>query len=68
MTQYKTIQNLIQCGLATTQELILAYTNYVDQGGQCLPIPKSTNFLGGIDINSLDYLVYRAVKVGGTRV
>lgn len=68
MTQYKTIDNLIQCGLATTQELILAYKKHMEQGGKCLPMPKSTHFLGGININSKDFLFYRALKVGGTRV
>lgn len=64
MTQYKTINNLIQCRLASPEELILAYRKHIKQGGQCLPIPKSTNFLGGIDINSKDFLFYKAVKIG----
>ena len=66
MTQYKTIDNLIQCGLATTQELILAYKKHMNQGGKCLPIPKEP--LGGTNINSKDFLFYKCIKVGGTRV
>lgn len=66
MTQYKTIDNLIQCGLATPYELILAYKRHMRQGGRCIPIPKEP--LGGTDINSKDFLFYKALKVGGTRV
>lgn len=66
MTQYKTIDNLIQCGLATTQELILAYKRHIKQGGKCLPIPKEP--LGGTNINSKDFLFYKALKVGVKRV
>lgn len=66
MTEYITIQNLIDCRLATTQELILAYKKHMDQGGRCIPIPKEP--LGGTDINSKDFLFYKALKVGGTRV
>lgn len=66
MTEYITIQNLIQCGLATTQELILAYKKHMDQGGKCLPIPKEP--LGGTNINSKDFLFYKAIKVGVKRV
>lgn len=62
MTQYKTINNLIQCGLATPYELIQAYKRHMDQGGQCLPIPKET--LGGTNINSKDFLFYKCIKVG----
>lgn len=68
MTQYKTIQNLIQCRLASPKELILAYKRHMEQGGKCLPMPKSTHFLGGTNINSKDFLFYKALKVGGTRV
>lgn len=66
MTEYITIQNLIQCGLATTQELILAYKKHMNQGGKCLPIPKET--LGGTNINSKDFLFYKCIKVGVKRV
>lgn len=66
MAQYITIQNLIDCGLATTQELILAYKKHMDQGGKCLPIPKET--LGGTNINSKDFLFYKCLKVGVKRV
>lgn len=66
MTWYITIQNLIDCRLATTQELILAYKKHMDQGGRCIPIPKEP--LGGTDINSKDFLFYKALKVGVKRV
>ena len=66
MTQYKTIQNLINCRLASPKELILAYTRHMGQGGKCLPMPKEP--LGGTNINSKDFLFYKALKVGGTRV
>lgn len=64
MTQYKTIQNLIDCRLASTEELISAYRRHIKQGGRCIPVPKSTHFLGGIDINSKDFLFYKAVRIG----
>lgn len=66
MTQYKTINNLIDCRLATPYELILAYKRHMEQGGKCLPMPKEV--IGGTNINSKDFLFYRALKVGGTRV
>lgn len=66
MTEYITIQNLIDCRLATTQELILAYKKHMDQGGRCIPIPKET--LGGTNINSKDFLFYKCIKVGVKRV
>lgn len=66
MTEYITLQNLIDCRLATTQELISAYRRHMGQGGKCLPIPKET--LGGTNINSKDFLFYKCIKVGGTRV
>ena len=66
MTQYKTIQNLIECGLATPYELISAYKRHMEQGGRCIPIPKEP--LGGTNLNSKDFLFYKALKVGGTRV
>lgn len=68
MTQYKTINNLIQCRLATPYELVQAYRRHMEQGGQCLPMPKSTHFLGGTNINSKDFLFYKALKVGVKRV
>lgn len=68
MTQYITIQNLIDCRLATPYELVQAYKKHIKQGGKCLPMPKSEHFLGGIDINSKDFLFYKCIKVGGTRV
>ena len=64
MTQYKTIQNLIDSGLFSPEELILAYRRHIKQGGRCIPVPKSTHFLGGIDINSKDFLFYKAVRIG----
>lgn len=66
MTKYKTIQNLIDCRLATPYELVQAYKKHIKQGGRCIPIPKEP--LGGTDINSKDFLFYKALKVGGTRV
>lgn len=66
MTQYITIQNLIDCRLATSYELVQAYKKHIKQGGRCIPIPKEP--LGGTDINSKDFLFYKALKVGGTRV
>lgn len=66
MTQYITIQNLIDCRLASPKELILAYKRHIEQGGKYLPIPKEP--LGGTDINSKDFLFYKCIKVGGTRV
>lgn len=68
MTQYITIQNLIDCRLATPYELVQAYKKHIKQGGKCLPMPKSTHFLGGIDINSKDFLFYKCIKVGVKRV
>ena len=62
MTQYITIQNLIDCRLASPKELILAYKRHMGQGGKCLPIPKET--LGGTNINSKDFLFYKCIKVG----
>lgn len=66
MAQYKTIQNLIDCRLATPYELILAYTRHMGQGGKCLPIPKEV--IGGTNINSKDFLFYKCIKVGVKRV
>ena len=66
MAQYKTIQNLIDCRLASPKELVLAYKRHIKQGGKCLPIPKET--LGGTNINSKDFLFYKALKVGVKRV
>ena len=66
MTQYITIQNLIDCRLASPKELILAYTRHMGQGGKCLPIPKEV--IGGTNINSKDFLFYKAIKVGVKRV
>lgn len=66
MTQYKTIQNLIDCRLATPYELIQAYEKHIKQGGRCIPMPKEP--LGGTDLNSKDFLFYKAIKVGVKRV
>ena len=66
MTQYKTIQNLIDCRLASPKELVLAYKRHIGQGGKCLPMPKEV--IGGTNINSKDFLFYKALKVGVTRV
>lgn len=66
MTKYITIQNLIDCRLASPKELVLAYKRHIKQGGKCLPIPKES--LCGTDINSKDFLFYKAIKVGVKRV
>lgn len=66
MTQYITIQNLIDCRLATPYELVQAYKKHIKQGGRCIPIPKEP--LGGTDLNSKDFLFYKAIKVGVKRV
>ena len=66
MTQYITIQNLIDCRLASPKELVLAYKRHIKQGGRCIPMPKEP--LGGTNINSKDFLFYKAIKVGVKRV
>lgn len=66
MNVYITLQNLIDCGLATPHELVQAYKKHIKQGGRCIPIPKEP--LGGTNINSKDFLFYKCIKVGGTRV
>lgn len=66
MNVYITLQNLIDCRLATPYELILAYTRHIGQGGKYLPIPKEP--LGGTNINSKDFLFYKCIKVGVKRV
>lgn len=66
MTIYKTMQNLMECRLASLGELISAYRRHMGQGGRCLPIPKEP--LGGTNLNSMDFLFYKSIKVGGTLV
>ena len=63
MNFYKTIQNLIDCGLATKEELIKAYA----KTGKKLPVPKETFIQGDMkytstNINSADFLFYKAVQ------
>ena len=63
MNYYKTIQNLIDCGLATKEELIKAYA----KTGKELPVPKETFIQGDMkytstNINSADFLFYKAVQ------
>lgn len=60
---YKTIENLIQCGLATEKELVKAYA----QTEKELPVPKDTIVQGDMkytstDINSKDFIFYKLVK------
>lgn len=63
MNYYKTIQNLIDCGLATKEELVKAYA----KTGKELPVPKETFIQGDMkytstNINSADFLFYKAVQ------
>ena len=39
MKHYTTIQNLIDCGLCTEQELIQARATHILHGGSKLPVP-----------------------------
>ena len=60
---YTTIANLIQCGLATEEELVKAYA----QTGKELPVPKDTIVQGDMkytstNINSKDFIFYKLVK------
>ena len=63
MNFYKTIQNLLDCGLATKEELVKAYA----KTGKELPVPKETFIQGDMkytstNINSADFLFYKAVQ------
>ena len=63
MNYYKTIQNLIDCGLATKEELVKAYA----KTGKKLPVPKETFLQGDMkytstNINSKDFIFYKLVK------
>ena len=63
MNYYKTIQNLIDCGLATKEELVKAYA----KTGKELPVPKETFIQDDMkytscNINSADFLFYKAVQ------
>ena len=63
MNFYKTIQNLIDCSLATKEELIKAYA----KTGKELPVPKETFLQGDMkytstNINSKDFIFYKLVK------
>ena len=63
MKYYTTIQNLIDCGLATKEELVKAYA----KTGKKLPVPKETFIQGDMkytscNINSADFLFYKAVQ------
>lgn len=64
---YKTIQNLLSCGLATKEELIKACTNHILKGGKELPEPtyiKQTtdDYAKIVDIGSKDYKFYLEVE------
>ena len=63
MNFYKTIQNLLDCKLATKEELIKAYA----KTGKGLPVPKDTILQGDMkytstNINSKDFIFYKLVK------
>ena len=63
MKYYTTIKNLIDCGLATKEELVKAYA----KTGKELPVPKETFIQGDMkytstNINSADFLFYKAVQ------
>ena len=63
MNFYKTITNLIKCGLATEEELVQAYA----QTGKVLPVPTKeihtyTDYHKYEDIGSKDYKFYMEVE------
>ena len=63
MKYYTTIQNLIDCKLATKEELVKAYA----KTGKELPVPKEYWYHEGkkytsCNINSADFLFYKAVQ------
>lgn len=67
MNFYTTIQNLIQCGLFTEEELIKACAVHTYKTGKELPEPKDTIVQGDMkytstDINSKDFIFYKLVK------
>ena len=64
---YKTIQNLIEIGLASKEELAEAYAQYIFENGKRIQEPKEYWYHNGekyssTNINSLDFLFYKAVK------
>ena len=64
---YKTIQNLIEIGLASREELAEAYAQYTQETGKRIQEPKDYWYHNGekyssTNINSLDFLFYKAVK------
>ena len=66
MKHYKTIQNLIDCGLCTEQELIQARATHILHGGSKLPVPTikkhiQTDYHEFEDITSKDYKFYLEV-------
>ena len=66
MKHYTTIQNLIDCGLCTEQELIKASAKHILQGGSKLPVPTikkhiQTDYHEFEDITSKDYRFYLEV-------
>ena len=66
MKHYTTIQNLIDCGLCTEQELIQARATHILHGGSKLPVPTikkhiQTDYHEYEDITSKDYKFYLEV-------
>ena len=66
MKHYTTIQNLIDCGLCTEQELIQARAKHILHGGSKLPVPTikkhiQTDYHEFEDITSKDYRFYLEV-------
>ena len=64
---YKTIQNLLGCGLATKEELIKACTNHILKGGKGLPEPTyikqtTVDYVKLVDMASKDYRFYLEVE------
>ena len=67
MNYYKTIQNLLETGLCTEQELIKASAKHVLEGGSKLPVPTvkkhiQTDYHEYEDIGSKDYRFYLEVE------
>ena len=66
MKHYTTIQNLLDCGLCTEQELIQARAKHVLEGGSKLPVPTikkhiQTDYHEYEDITSKYYRFYLEV-------
>ena len=68
MNYYKTIQNLIDCGLATKEELVKACAEHSYKTGKELPEPKEYWYCNGerftiSNITSPDYKFYLLVEL-----